>query len=134
MQCRNHPEAAAVDRCTGCAEAFCGDCLLTIHGQKYCGACKTMTLRGGVAVPLEGNYPCKEAREALTFALIGFFFFGFIFGPAAIMKAVKARKSIEENPRLDGWGKANAALVIAIVVVILSALNIAFRIKNFKTY
>jgi hypothetical protein len=91
-----------------------------------------MTIRGELPVREDENLPCKEAREALTFAIIGYFIFGLIFGAFAISKAIKAKKSIEGNPRLSGWGKANAAMVLGIVVLILSTLNFMFRIHSFN--
>jgi hypothetical protein len=66
MQCKNHPEIPALDRCAGCAEPFCKDCLVDIQGQKYCGSCKVMALRGQSPVVEEASIPCKEANEALT--------------------------------------------------------------------
>jgi hypothetical protein len=64
--------------------------------------------------------PCKEANDALTMAIIGFFCFGIILGPLAIAKASKAKKMIQADPRLTGEGKATAAVVIGIIVTILS--------------
>ena len=90
-----------------------------------------MTLSSDLPVREDEKLPCKEAREALTFAIIGYFIFGVIFGAFAISKAIKARKFIEENPRLSGWGKANAALVLGIVVLIFSTLGIAYRVQSF---
>jgi hypothetical protein len=40
MNCKNHPEVAAVDRCAGCARSFCADCLIDVGGQKFCNSCK----------------------------------------------------------------------------------------------
>jgi hypothetical protein len=122
MQCKNHPDVVAVDRCTGCAEPFCGNCLVEIQGQKYCGACKTMALRGGAPVLEEATIPCKEANEALTYSIVGIFCLGIILEPIAISKALKAKKMIEMNPQLAGAGKATAALIIGIVGLILSIL------------
>jgi hypothetical protein len=126
MQCKNHPDKAAADRCTGCAEPFCPDCLVEIQGQKYCGACKTMALRGAPAtIDLgdEASIPCKEAGEALTYAIISLFCFGIILGPVAISKAMKAKKMIALNPRLSGSGKASAGLIIGIIATILWVLG-----------
>jgi hypothetical protein len=128
MQCKNHPDIVAVDRCAGCAEPFCGDCLVDIQGQKYCASCKTMALRGGPPVVEEGTEPCKEANEALTYSLIGIFCFGIILEPIAISKALKAKKMIQMNPRLAGSGKATAALIIGIVGTILWVLGMISRI------
>lgn len=127
MQCKNHPEVVAADRCAGCAEPFCPDCLVDIQGQKYCGSCKTMALRGGPPVVEEATIPCKEASEALTYSIVGIFCFGIILEPIAISKALKAKKMIELNPRLTGSGKATAALIIGIVALVLWVLSLVAR-------
>ena len=43
--CRNQPSVPAVDRCAGCAEPFCANCLVDMNGRKYCGSCKVMALQ-----------------------------------------------------------------------------------------
>lgn len=128
MQCTTHPETPAVDRCVGCAEPFCRNCLVEIQGQKYCASCKGMAVRGRPAVAEAATLPCKEADDALKYAIIGIFCFGIILEPIAIKKALEARKMIEMNPRLTGSGKATAALVIAVVGLILWVLGIIARI------
>ncbi len=134
MQCKNHPEIPAVDRCSGCAEPFCNDCLVEIQGKKYCGSCKTMALRGGPPpVAEEATIPCKEAKEALIYSIIGLFCFGIILGPIAINKALKAKKMIAMNPRLSGSGQATAGLIIGIVGLVLWVLSIITRIIAFNT-
>ena len=66
----SHEAIIGGHRCAGCAEPFCGDCLVDIQGQKYCGACKIMALKGAPPpVAEEATIPCKEAGEALTFAV-----------------------------------------------------------------
>jgi hypothetical protein len=132
MQCKNHPEAIAVDRCAGCAESFCNDCLVEIHGQKYCGSCKTMALRGAIPMVEEATIPCKEAGEALTYSIIGIFCFGIILEPIAISKAIKAKKMMQMNPRLTGSGKATAALIIGIVALILWVIGMVARFMEFS--
>jgi NADH:ubiquinone oxidoreductase subunit 5 (subunit L)/multisubunit Na+/H+ antiporter MnhA subunit len=131
MQCNNHPDVTAADRCAGCAEPFCGDCLVEIHGQKYCGACKVMTLSKELPIPGEGTIPCKEANEAMTYAIIALFCFcfvlGFILGPLAISKAVNAKRLMEADSRLAGWGKANAAIVLGIIATIMTVSNLVSR-------
>jgi len=118
MECRNHPGVLAVDRCAGCAETFCGNCLVEMGGQKYCGQCKVMSVDGPPPIDV-ATLPCKEAGESLTYAIIGIFCFGIILEPIAIFKALKAKKMIGLNPRLSGSGKATAALIIGIVSLIL---------------
>ncbi|MEJ0090912.1 MAG: DUF4190 domain-containing protein [Limisphaerales bacterium] len=128
MQCKNHPEVAAADRCAGCAEPFCPDCLVEIQGQKYCGSCKSMALRGSPIIAEEATIPCKEAGEALTYSIVGLFCFGIILGPIAISKALKAKKMMALNPRLTGSGKATAGLIIGIIALVLWVLSILVRV------
>lgn len=130
MECKNHAGVEAVSRCTGCAEAFCDNCLVEVKGQKYCAECKQMAISGTLPQMEEGTIPCKEAGEALKYAIIGIFCFGIILGPVAISKALKAKKMIEKNPDLTGSGKATAALIIGIIVVILWVIGMISRIKG----
>jgi len=130
MVCKNHPAVAAVDRCAGCFEPFCPNCLVEIRGQKYCASCKTLAVRGQPVVAEAATLPCKEADEALKYAIIGIFCFGIILEPIAISKALKARKMIEANPRLTGSGKATAALVIGIVALLLWVLGVFARVAG----
>lgn len=130
MQCKNHSSTAAVDRCTGCAEPFCGDCLVEIQGQKYCGACKVMALKGRPVVVEQGSVPCKEAGEALTMAIISLFCFGFILGPLAIAKASKAKALIEADPELTGSGKATAAQIIGGLALAFWILSLAAKMSS----
>lgn len=126
MECRNHPGAAAIDRCSGCAESFCGNCLVDIQGVPYCASCKVMALQGG-SPAVQPSMPCKEADDALKYAIIGIFCFGIILGPIAIGKAMSAKKMIAMNPNLSGSGKATAGLVIGIFDTVLFLLGIIVR-------
>jgi hypothetical protein len=147
MLCRNHPETQAVDRCAGCMEPFCGNCLVTVRGRKYCAGCKVMAVAGGAGAPAfagataggavaaapvfeAATEPCPEANEALKYAIIGIFCFGIILEPIAISKALKAKKMIAANPNLTGGGKATAALIIAIVGLVLWVLGLMARFSG----
>jgi len=124
MQCKNHPNVMAVDRCAGCAEAFCPNCLVSIQGKNYCASCKVMAVQGQPMVE-QATIPCAEASSALAYAIVGILcVLGIILGPIAISKALKAKKMMALNPRLTGSGKATAALVIGIVVTCLSAVGL----------
>ena len=130
MQCKNHPNVEATDRCAGCAEAFCANCLVDIQGKKYCGMCKVMALQGQPPPVPQATMPCKEAGQALTYAIVGLFCFGIILEPIAIAKALKAKKMMTLNPNLTGSGKATAALVIAIVGLALWVLGLIVRLAE----
>ncbi len=49
MECRNHPGTMALERCTGCAEPFCQNCLVDVQGQRFCNSCKVMAVQGAPA-------------------------------------------------------------------------------------
>lgn len=128
MDCKNHPGVPAHARCAGCAEEFCFNCLVNMNGQHYCGSCKVLGIRGRPVVE-EGTLPCKEAREALTYALVGLLCI-IILEPLAIAKALEARRKLAMNPNLTGWGKATAALVIAISLLTLWVLGMAAHFSH----
>ncbi|MFC1840329.1 DUF4190 domain-containing protein [Thermodesulfobacteriota bacterium] len=130
MECINHAGVEATNRCAGCAEAFCDNCLVEMKGQKYCAKCKQMAITESPPQVEEGTIPCKEASEALKYAILGIFCFGIILGPVAISKANKAKKMIEKNPQLTGSGKATAAMIIGIIVSILWVLGVISKIAN----
>ena len=115
MNCIKHAESPADGTCIACAESFCSSCLVTIKGAKYCAECKKSALAKDAIAAQDGPAGvCEEAGQALKYALIGIVFFGIILQPIAISKALKAKKMIAQNPRLEGAGKATAALVIGI--------------------
>jgi hypothetical protein len=114
----------AIASCTGCAENFCGNCLVDIGGKKYCAQCKTMA----VSADAGPRGVCEEAGSALKYAIIGIFCFGIILEPIALIKALNAKKQIAANPNLEGSGKATAAMIIAIISLVLWVLGIIGRI------
>jgi hypothetical protein len=126
MDCKNHPGVVATARCVGCAEPFCKNCVVDIQGQTYCAACKTMAAAGAPMVDM-ATIPCKEADEALKYAIIGIFCFGIILEPMALVKASKAKKMMQLNPRLSGSGKVTAAYIIASIGLVLWVLGLIAR-------
>jgi len=127
IQCKNHPGVPAADRCSGCADTFCPNCLVDIRGQKYCGSCKVLALQGQPVLE-QATYENPTAAEALKYALIGLVCVGIILEPMAIAKALKAKKEIAADPAQTGEGKANAALTIAIVGLGLWVLVVVARL------
>ena len=89
-----------------------------------------MAMQGQPVLVEEATIPCKEANEALTYGIVGIFCFGFILGPIAVSKALKAKKMIAMNPRLAGSGKATAGLVLGILAFVFWIINIAVRVKT----
>ena len=130
MECRNHPGTAASDRCAGCMEPFCPNCLVTVKGRPYCASCKVMAIGDKTPVFEQLTEECVEAKEALKLALIGLFCFGVVLGPMAIKKANEAKKMIAANPNLTGSGKATAALVIGIIDFVGWLVSIVARISS----
>jgi hypothetical protein len=130
MECRNHPGVTATDRCSACMEPFCHNCLVTIKGRKFCSSCKITALGSSLPVIERATEACAEADEALKYAIIGIFCFGIVLEPIAISKALKARKMIAANPNLTGGGKANAAVVIGIIGLILWVIGLMSRMRG----
>jgi hypothetical protein len=92
-----------------------------------------MALEGMESPVLErqGTVPCKEANEALQYAIIGIFCFGMVLGPMAISKGNAAKRIIGSDPALTGIGKANAAVILGWVVFVFWILG--FLSKIFRT-
>jgi hypothetical protein len=131
MQCKNHPGLPAKDRCAGCAELFCENCLVPVQGRHYCAACKVMAVQGRrPPVMQKTTGVCKAAKDALTCAIVGVFCFGFILGPMAIVKGANARKEIARNPRLGGEGLSYAAQALGVCVLIYSLIFFLSRIAQ----
>jgi len=111
-------------------EPFCPNCLVTVKGRPYCASCKVMAVGAQAPVFEQLTEECKEAGEALKYAIIGIFCFGIILEPIAISKALQAKKMIAANPNLTGEGKATAALVIGIVGLALWVISIIVRVSH----
>lgn len=126
MKCENHSDVQAIGRCADCMGAFCADCLVAALGERYCTSCRPTAIREKTAAP------CKEATDALKMAVIGLIIIGIVLEPIAISKALKARKIINSNPHLTGLGKANAALVISVIYLLLLTLFIVAL--NLRSY
>ncbi len=131
MECKNHAGVDAAERCAGCSEPFCPNCLVEVDGKQYCGDCKVMAVQGKTpAVNEDQMMPCAEAGEALKYAIIGLFCFGVILEPIAIAKALKAKTIMADNPNLTGSGKATAALIIGVVGLILWVIGMIARFSG----
>jgi hypothetical protein len=130
VACSTHPTVAAVDRCAGCAEPFCGNCMVELYGQRYCGSCKVMALKGQ-PMPEIGNVPCKEATTALTMSIIAMFpafflfcpFIAIILGGSSLAQAHKASQLFKADPRLIGKERMRAAWIIGVVAVVLGIIS-----------
>ena len=122
IACQNHPTIPALDRCAGCAEPFCGNCMVELFGQRYCGSCKVMAIKDQ-PMPDMGIYPCKEAQTAMVLAIVGMFIFGIILGPVALSQAHKATQMLDSNPQFTGRDKVRAARIIGIFALVLGIIN-----------
>lgn len=126
LSCHVHPEVQAATTCVGCAEGFCESCFITIDGQDYCAVCKTMAVSPGM-IPATGT--CREARDALLFALVGFLCVGIVVEPIAMYKATQARALLKNDPSLRGKGVADAALFLAVCGFLFSVVGLVARFK-----
>jgi hypothetical protein len=104
----------------------CGD----IIDNQFCLQCNAPTIGEGYST--SGAYVttrAPEVGEALRYAIIGLFCFGFILGFLAIRSGSKAKEHIARDPRLDGAGLATFAQglgafeIVASVVVFLRVFS-----------
>jgi hypothetical protein len=119
--------AVATANCVVCAESFCDNCLVRIAHQPHCAKCKAVVLPP-LAAPVLKTHACKPADDALKFAIGSIFCFAFITAPIALMKASDAKRLIAEDPSLSGEGKANAAIVIALITLLIQLVSIYGRL------
>ena len=100
----------------------CGD----IITNAYCFRCRNLQASDEVYTGPKQTLP--EAKEALKYAIIGIFCFGFVLGPMAIVKATSAKKKLSMDPRYEGEGLATAAQVIGGIVCLLHLVNLVVLI------
>jgi len=77
MTCRNHVDVdEGVAPCTRCGENFCGDCVVVIHGQPYCAACKSEKLLDVQSGTDRGQLPLATIGRRLAALFIDRLLFG----------------------------------------------------------
>lgn len=93
---------------------------------RYCKAYLDPDLKDSLTP--KGEAP--DAKSALTNAIIGIFCLGFVLGPIAVYKGIKALNIIANDPGYTGRGKAIAAIVIGGIVTLLNIVGIIAKIAN----
>jgi hypothetical protein len=106
-------------------ESFCPTCGDVVTG--VCFRCRQPVM-GGEYTGVKETAP--EAKEALRYAIIGLFCFGFILGPLAIAKGASAKRTIAADPRYEGEGIATAAQIIGGIELGLFVLYIIGAIAS----
>ena len=92
-----------------------------------------MAIKGPPLIDVEPTIPCKEASEALQYAIVSIFCFGLILAPVALGKVAKAKKILALNPKLQGSGKVTAATAIAWSVLVLWLLGVLGRVLKMNS-
>jgi len=126
VECKNHQGVGAFARCAECMGDFCADCLIEISGEHIWRRC------GARMIQEDTTIACKEASNALKFALVGLLVIGIVLEPIAIVKALRAKKMIAADGRLRGSGTANAGLVIAIIYLVM--IMLLFYLISLNTF
>jgi hypothetical protein len=126
MECRNHAGTAASASCDACAEPFCAACLVNVRGAPHCSQCKLSAVGPGPEV----GEPSPAATSALRWSIGAFFCFGFVLGPIAISKALKAKKELDSSHSQRGRGRADAAIFLGSAALLLWVVNAVTRFKR----
>lgn len=126
MQCIHHADREATVRCTGCAEALCPDCQVSVAGAAYCQACKGMAVKHP-PVLIARMELSPQAKTGVIVGLVGLLFFTVVCGVVAIVMGVKARKAIAEDPRMSGGGMAIAAICLGSIDMLFFVLNMMHK-------
>jgi hypothetical protein len=120
VPCLNHPDREAVCTCHLGAESFCASCVDSPGAFATCRACRTSV---SASEEPEATAATVMAKEALTFAIISIFCFGFILAPVALFKAREAKKLAESHPRPSlNMNNAVIAQVIGGIVIAMYSL------------
>jgi len=135
--CKHHTDTAAVGRCTGCAEAFCADCLVEVHHRYYCAECKWLPVNTKVFHE-EATEPSPEANLAFGLAIFGvvvslllaasgyIHYAAFLIPILTISTANHARQRMNEHPQYTGFGKMLAAMLLSIIsLLVCGAIGLA---------
>lgn len=119
----NSPQCQVdMKKCPFCKELIRADALKCRH----CGEYVDESVRRSV----EPKECPKEAKDALTYSLVGIFCFGFILGPIAIVKGLKALKIIKSAPGYPGKGRAIAGIVIGVLETLLYVIGFIGRFSE----
>jgi|GEM_PF-1445748 len=119
----NSPQCQVdMKKCPFCKEPIRADALKCRHCGEY--------VDDSVRQSVQPKECPKEAKDALTYSLVGLLCFGFILGPIAIVKGFKALKIIKSDPGRPGKGKAQAGIIIGVVEILL---YLGFMISRFST-
>jgi hypothetical protein len=82
---------------------------------------------GGMPGMMPGGGEAPGAKASMILAIVGFFCFGIIMGPIAIVKALGAKKAIQQNPALTGGGMATVGLILGIIDVVFNILGLIWN-------
>jgi hypothetical protein len=118
----NSPQCQVdMKKCPFCKELIRADALKCRHCGEY--------VDDSVRKSVEPKECPKEAKDALTYSLVGIFCFGFILGPIAIAKGFKALKIIKSEPGCPGKGKAQAGIIIGVLEILLYVAGFIARMN-----
>jgi hypothetical protein len=119
----NSPQCQVdMKKCPFCKEIIRADALKCRHCGEY--------VDDSVRKSVQPKECPKEAKDALTYSLVGIFCFGFILGPIAIGKGLTALKIIKSEPGMPGKGKAQAGIIIGALELLLNIAGFIIKLST----
>lgn len=127
MICRNHVDVEeGVRLCARCRMPYCGDCLVTIHGEPYCAVCKTEKLLDIQSGANAAELPLASIGRRFAAIFIDRMLFGVVLVAIIIsLVFVLARAKGDEESNVFAF--VGAALVAYLGLIAYEALMLAAR-------
>jgi hypothetical protein len=117
VHCRNHPDTVEDLRtCRLCRDVFCSDCLIVIHGQDRCAACKNerlLDVLSGVDSTLAVTGPTVRIyspRAVAIYAIV-------LAYPCSLLMAVENWVALGQKKRIKGHLLGFGALTVILCMV-----------------
>lgn len=116
------PREGPLGTCVVCGKGVCNECAVAVDGRTYCRDC--LASGGSFQAPAKNGLAITSmVLGILSFPLAFCYGGGILFGIAAFITGLVARRQIEEGrSQQGGKGIANAGVIMGAITGVLGAL------------